>query len=623
MQKVGKASGSNYSAATNASNTDSSSKPPPPVASKPGWKPGQTYTPTKSFGSSNPAPSRGRAQGATPVGNVDEDGWGEDAPQVSKSQMENVASAYKPTKVNIKELMSQPTSTTDGSKKSTFEKPDIVRGAYQPVGKVDINEIRAQGDKRFDTKPEPVKGAYQPIGKVNIKEIQARSQPESFNKAYTPPPPKEQSASDDEPKSLTDRAAAFSQSSTTSSSSFGRLQSLPKPKTAKAFGSGTFTGTNPPTPGGYGAVQPSVASTAPIGTANKDFASQGGKTPAQLWQEKKARERGLSDASEPAPVRAASPGITAEIPGAFSPNITGTSNTDTPDSPQAGGVSALRDRFKGMPMPSESNQGYSHQRDSSPPPAPMASKPVSQPQYDDHEEDEDVVPQSNQRSVPPPPQIQHRSPSPSPPGSPVRIVMPVARGAARSPSPEIERPKTPSPELKPIQPMAAAIGAGAIGAGIGAAASSHHGAVELTGRQATVLYDYSKAEDNELELVEGEIIGMIEIADEVYYSSFLIRTILTFTTWCMYYLTILIYDHRTGGKELTPKVKLASFLATTSNRSWVLKTKTNNKNLLHTINNMKREKKINMTQLLHHSQHDPDKNRVEDKQPLLRMSIQL
>jgi len=508
ISKVAKASGSNYSAATSAPASESSTKPPPPVASKPGWKPGQAYTPTKSY--SNPAALPRRAQGAVPVGNVDQDGWGEDAPAPTKNSLEKVSSAYKPTKVNMNELLSQPTSTTDGSKSSSFERPDVVRGAYQPIGKVDIAAIRAQGDKKFDSKPELVKGAYQPTGKVDIAAIRAKAQAPEPVRTSTPKTDEQ----DDEPKSLTDRASAFTQQpSSTSSSSFGRLQSLPKPKPTKAFGtggSGAFTGTKPLT--GFGSAAPTIAATAPIGTANKDFASQGGKTPAQIWQEKKARERGLSGASESAPMPSMSTGRSVEEDKpTFSSNRTGGSD-DVDEGSQSGGVSALRDRFKGMPMPSTDNAPSmpTRPRDPSPPPAPMASKPVpQQQQYEEEEEEEEeeqraAAPALSQRSVPPPPVQQQRSPSPSPPSSPVRIVMPVARATAqRSPSPEIERPKTPSPELVPVQPMAAA------------AMASHGGSVELTGRRAKVIYDYEKAEDGEISLVDGEIVGMIEMVDEV------------------------------------------------------------------------------------------------------------
>ncbi|EWC44915.1 hypothetical protein DRE_00974 [Drechslerella stenobrocha 248] len=241
MRKVSVASGAAYSAGSASSGGASKPAAPP----KPAWKPGQAYTPTRQYGT--PAAPRGRP-GPAPKAAVDADGWGTDAPQVSRTKLEKVESAYTPTKVNMKELMAQPSSTTSG-----FEKPDVVRGAYQPVGKVDIAAIRAQGDKRFDSRPDVVKGAYTPVGKVDIAAIRA---------AATPP---------------------------------------------KAFGTPAAFGTKPNLPSEYGAGPAGIPSTAPVGAANKDFASQGGKTPAQIWQEKKNRERGLS---APAPAPATTSGIT-------------------------------------------------------------------------------------------------------------------------------------------------------------------------------------------------------------------------------------------------------------------------------------------------------------------------
>ncbi|KAF3923097.1 Vinexin [Dactylellina cionopaga] len=495
MKKVSTASGSNYSAATSSSAAPSKPAAPP----KPAWKPGQAYTPTRQYGT--PAAPRGRPAAPTSTGNTDADGWGADAPQVSRSQLEKVDSAYKPTKVNIKELMAQPSSTTGGG-----DKPDVVRGAYQPVGKVDIAALRSQGDKKFDSRPEVVKGAYQPIGKVDIAAIRAAAQP-----------PKEVVQETEEaPKSLSDRASAFNKP-TPPPASAGRMTSLPKPKPAKQFTTPAAFGTKPNLPSQYG-IGPTHSAAAPVGAANKDFGSSGGKTPAQLWQEKKNRERGISDA-EPAPAPAPVASGSSWSSRAQEPETEPEQPERQPepqpepeeeDGTQSGGVSALRDRFKGMPMPSMGG----------PPPAPMATKPTPT-SYDDEPEEEEEPPQPAARFVPPPPVAtqpvvpQQRSPTPSPPRSPARIAMPVARNAA--PPAEPARPRSPSPS--PERPsMAPAIAAGAAVAAVGgAAAAAHHassGGVELTGRRARIVYDYEKAEENEIDLVEGQVVGMIEMVDD-------------------------------------------------------------------------------------------------------------
>ena len=155
------------------------------------------------------------------------------------------------------------------------------------------------------------------------------------------------------------------------------------------------------------------------------------------------------------------------------------------------------------------------------------------------EEEEDLPPVQHQRVPSPPPQPP-RSPSPEPSGSPVRIAMPVARSAAPPElSPAQEQPPSmptrglseavkghrdlsPEPRVESEDPArgagaavaAATFGAGAIagvagGAAIGAAVGGAKG-----GKRAVAAYDYEKAEDNELELREGELVTEIDMVDE-------------------------------------------------------------------------------------------------------------
>ncbi|KAF3287610.1 hypothetical protein TWF970_007322 [Orbilia oligospora] len=498
MKKVATASGSNYSAATSSSSAAPSKPSAPP---KPAWKPGQAYTPTRQYGT--PAAPRGRPAAPAPVGKTDSDGWGEDAPQLSRNKLENVESAYKPTKVNIKELMAQPSSTTSGG----YERPEPVRGAYEPIGKVDIAAIRAQGDKRYESRPEVIRGAYEPIGKVDIAAIRAAAQPP--REQAPAPVPTASGEEEEQTRSLSDRASAFNKPAP--SASAGRISALPKPKPAKQFGTSPAFGTKPNLPSQYG-IGPSVSSSAPVGAANKDFASAGGKTPAQIWQEKKNRERGFSGTQEPAPTPVPVTRTPEPAPRAPSPEP-----EREEEEPQSGGVSALRDRFKNTSISSPS----------APPPAPMSSKPPPTPsRYDDFEpeEEEEAPPQPAARFVPPPPpQVQQRSPTPSPPRSPARIAMPVSRSApppvepTPPPIPTQTRPRSPSPERASIAPAVAAgvglAGLAAVGAGVAVAHAASSG-VKLTGRRARIVYDYEKAEDNELELIEGQVVGMIEMVDE-------------------------------------------------------------------------------------------------------------
>ena len=496
---------------------------------------------------------------------MDEDGWGLDAPQVTRSQLEKVAPAYQPTKVNMAELTKQkePSSLNGGNRVNNSE-GDVVRGAYQPVGKVDIAALRAQSQKAGDDRPSIVKGAYEPVGKVDIAAIRARAQkPSDDGPQQLPPTATGASATSDmseegRPKSLSDRSSAFTQSE--------RLTSLPKPKVANRFGSNAsnFSGTQAPTPGVFGlqSAPPTVASP-PVGAA-KTYADEGGKTPAQVWAEKRARQRGLSGVGD-------APSVTAPIASQTSgggewksgyagkswapvaTTATGKSGSGSigqqrtgeeeyeekaPSSP-AGGVGALRDRFKGgAPMGALSMARDTTAEKTPPAPSinsstrppggiPMPGLPSRTTPADDEEEDDQGVP-----NIPPPPRVQ-RSPTPPTPEerdtSPARIAMPVAR----SKDPVIEAPEERNdPPVLPTQigrnvpheedlteePVghdpARGAGAAVAAASFGDNAGTTNQGSGASGKRAVVQYDYEKAEDNELELIEGEHVTNIEMVDD-------------------------------------------------------------------------------------------------------------
>ena len=506
LQRVADASGSKYSAGSSTSG-------PPPTAPRPAvssYKP--AYQPTKVSGGP-PISSRSPYKRDE---STDADGWGSDAPPVTRSQLEKVSSAYTPTRVDIAALRAQPTSTTSGS---GFEgSSDVVKGGYQPIGKVDIAALRAQGQKQ--DRPDIVKGTYEPVGKVDIAAIRAQAQPRPSTNS--PAPRSSAPAQEEErPKSLTERSAAFSQSE--------RLTSLPKPKSTKKFGTGAPAfGTKPPTPGAFG-ISPAVSATPPVGAASRDFGSSGGKTPAQLWAEKKARERGTSGASETTPPPP-SPGYTSQHypplgtstagrSGGGADELTTRLSQQRIDSSQSheeevqtpsGGIGALRSKFAGAPpmgtpaspkSPQPTGGFHDTEREAPPPPPiDISSRPPPAPAV----------------AIPPPP-VQPRSPTPptpEAPGSPVRIAMPVARQsdsppvAKLEPEPQFSIPaeslahivtkeRGPPEEEEPARDRGAAVGIGA------------------SGKRAVVLYDYDAAEENEISLVEGQVVGEIDMVDEV------------------------------------------------------------------------------------------------------------
>jgi hypothetical protein len=524
---VADASGSKYSG---GGSIPSSSGPPPPVTSKP------VFTPTRvGGGSSGFNPLGSRARGPAAGGDTDGDGWGADAPPVTRTQLEKVAPAYKPTKVNLAELTSQkePSRYTPQAQSSNGS-GDVVKGEYQPIGKVDIAALRrqAQDSGVKDDRPTIVKGAYEPVGKVDIAAIRARAQ-----NASTPPSMSPAATGDDErPKSLADRSAAFNTSE--------RIQSLPKPKVANKFGGGsTFTGTRAPAPGGFDGK---AAPAAPVGTASRTFADEGGKTPAQIWAEKKARQGGSGGgaaAMQPQisgggmqPIGAQQSGgggwksgYTGKSWGAVQTTHTGKSagsnlseqrtgqdeEQEEPASP-VGGVGAIRDRFANAPPPMDMSSKPTGGRG-----VPMPGLP-SRPSANQ-------VPAEHHVDIPSPPR-QPRSPTPpeSPdfrPSSPIRVAMPVSRTKEPEPlePPEEEFSHAPVPtrslahaaDSNPAyededqgRGTSEAVAKSSFGAGAGGAQAN------TGGKRALIQYDYEKAEDNELELHEGGYVTNIEMVDE-------------------------------------------------------------------------------------------------------------
>lgn len=190
-------------------------------------------------------------------------------------------------------------SSSNQSQQSSNEKieskesdPGLVKGTYQPVGKVDIAAIRRQAKESGsikDDRPEIVKGSYEPVGKVDIAAIRAKAQKpsESTISRTTPRVAGHGNDAGEVINPNLDRSAPFSSSE--------RLTSLPKPKIANKFGgTSSYTGTQAPGSGGTLETK-SVPGPAPVGTASRTFADQGGKTPAQIWQRRKLVSEGTVD----------------------------------------------------------------------------------------------------------------------------------------------------------------------------------------------------------------------------------------------------------------------------------------------------------------------------------------
>ncbi|TQS37823.1 hypothetical protein Golomagni_01690 [Golovinomyces magnicellulatus] len=518
IKKVADASGSKYSR-----NNDIS---PTVIPATPASKP--VFSPSQFSGPSEPnilASSRLKTDNSNL--NIDDDGWGADAPQVTRTKLEKVAPAYKPTKVNMAELTKQNSASTQDDAYRASENSDIVKGGYQPVGKVDIAAIRAQAQKKTDDRPTIVKGAYEPVGKVDIAAIRARAQKPTSSHISTTGSSVVDSIHNEQPLnsiSQTERSAISLKSE--------RLTALPKPKVTNMFSSvhANFTGTKAPQPGSFGSeFTPTTLAKPMINSTSKNFADEGGKTPAQLWQEKKARERSASGASsvvfnQKSPIinRTSTggewtSGYTGRSWAPVTTNPTGRSDIattsyqgtvdkeheqETPISP-VGGISAIRNQFQAeLPVRASVNQDSSNDHPSISPPSINAS---NRPNH--------IV------SVPPPPPVRSpKTESPQREASPIRVAVPVARGRDLDSS---------SPKIVDLSAREIEVDNTGIGISNSSAPSTPDTAkVQIKnaptrnldsskkGICALIQYDYEVAEDNEIQLIEGEYITNIDMVDD-------------------------------------------------------------------------------------------------------------
>ena len=560
VQKVSDASGSKYSG---GNSTSAAAGPTPPMSSKP------AFTPTLSSGggaSFNPLPNTRSGISGLKHSEVDDDGWGHDAPPVTRTQLEKVQPSYTPTKVDMREFGTQkPESNLSGTDSTHRAQGDanVVKGGYQPVGKVDIAALRKQANQASDDRPTTVKGAYEPVGKVDIAAIRSRArQPDEGTT----------SAQSKNPMVVVSNSQGAQQKpqDLSSPSTSERLTTLPKPKVSGRFGPGTgsFAGTKAPSPSAFGTESKTMPA-APVGVG-RTFANQSGKTPAQIWAEKKARERGVSGAGDNPSLF---PGIDAvphpnqkleEERGGYGgkswapvqTSRTGQSASSLElgqigdgEEPLEGShptsvssVGALRDRFKiGAPM-GAANAG-SGIAAPSPPPLDTSSKPnasrgIPIPGLPSHTPPRSHCEQETTNMPTPPPQPPRSPTPPTPPalgsGYPIRVAMPVSRGHNEQEVEDARDEQFSPPPSIPTKSLADVIpheddlteeasghdparGAGKATAAVAFgdhAVESAHPEEQESGKRALTQYDYEKAEDNELELKEGEYVTNIEMVDE-------------------------------------------------------------------------------------------------------------
>ncbi|CAG8242202.1 hypothetical protein PENNAL_c0029G07267 [Penicillium nalgiovense] len=515
VQRVADSSGSKYSVGEAPVPAPA---PRPVVASKP------AFTPTRS-GGITPSPAA-RVQPTPSRAGVTDDGWGADAPPVTRTQLEKVQSAYQPTRVNLQELKANPTATRQ-SAAATNDSGDVVKGGYQPVGKVDIAAIRKQAaasGQQTDERPTIVKGSYEPVGKVDIAAIRARAQkPEGTSNNVLPSP-----AVDQQPATLPERPAPSNASE--------RLTTLPKPRVANKFGSSpSFPGTKPPLPTG---IQPKPSSSAQIGAASRTFADEGGKTPAQIWAERKAKERGMASPSgstetisTPAPIQSQTSGQgewkSSYAGKSWAPVQTAQEKSYIPEQP-VGAKANDQQEEEPQPHVSSIREQFAHDTPAPAPlappapPVPQASRPVPVPGLSSGPVESEPEQDAQQALPSPPPQPRSPTP-PTPPvreSSPIQIAMPVGHGGTDNVADVHEELHSPPPAM-PVRSLQETVpderdiedDSRDLGRAAAEATAPQQPEQAQGGPRAQIQYDYEKAEDNEIELREGEYVTDIEMVD--------------------------------------------------------------------------------------------------------------
>ncbi|KAL4983621.1 hypothetical protein BDW68DRAFT_181440 [Aspergillus falconensis] len=513
IQKVGDASGAKYTYGTEKA---TASVPKPPVSSKPIFTPLRTGGISVGAAGAAPLPVRAKSN--------EDDGWGPDAPPVTRTNLEKVQPAYQPTRVNIQELKSgkQTEPTVKPSRTTGHQADGVIKGGYQPIGKVDIAAIRRQAREAgdlTDDRPEPVKGAYQPVGKVDIAAIRARAQ--KSDEAMTNW--KGGSAQSDGPSGST---------TDLDSNQSSRLTSLPKPKVSNRFaGSTAFTGTKPPLPGGSAL---SATPVLPVGSTSRTFADQGGKTPAQLWAEKKAKEHGQGPT---AAIESSNSAVANNIQsqpsgeGEWKSSYNGrtwapvqTTQTGKFTEESSTEVAGSVDTGMSTPEAITPQQSASTARDqlTQGPPKEAPSSPETGETASSTQIPAEAMPEvSYEPRHPQPPVLQTQLPE-SPThdrfeaeSSPIRVAMPVAKGATDGHETRIT-PSKAEPVERPHEVSLADSEENRHdqNTDFGSAEASPDGEAGARELQALVHYDYEKAEDNEIELREGEYVTEIEMVDK-------------------------------------------------------------------------------------------------------------
>lgn len=430
VARVVAAAGANYSAQMKSSAKPVSKPAPKQAAAKPAVKPApKPVVPKPSFVPSStgkpvvpvtPKPTVPKPAFSTPAKSTgaEDDGWGGE-----------------------KEL-----------EERDFERQPLesVPSAYKPT-KVDIAALRKQKSDTISSTPKPV------LAKADA-------------------PLEEKKDAEEEPHSLQDRMKAYQAND-------GRLTSLPKPKVNHDVSS-RYAPAAASAPG-FGA-KPSFGTSLDkrdklVGGISRNFGAENGKTPAQLWAEKRGKYQDVPKEELEAKTEALS--IEPE-------EKKEEASEEVADEPEQ------EEEPEQEPEQEEESEEAEEEEEEEEEvkPAPVVIKPAS------------FAPPPKRNLPPAPPTEKEPSPSPSPvPSLPGRSIPPLpSREEAAPPLPTREEtaPSLPSrEEPAPTLPS-----------------REEPAKAEKTGITAVAQYDYEKDEDNEIGFEEGDLIVDIEFVDEEWWS---------------------------------------------------------------------------------------------------------
>ncbi|KAI5965754.1 ABP1 [Candida pseudojiufengensis] len=370
-------------------------------------------------------------------------------------------------------------------------------------------------ERDFDEKPlENVPSTYKPT-KVNINDLRKqKSDTISSTPKSKTTETKKSEENDDKPKPLSERLKAYDHNDD------GRLTSLPKPKighsvadkykaNASSSGSTPSFGAKP----SFGSNNNTNKADKVSGGLSRDFGAENGKTPAQIWAEKRGKYKTVtSDEDE--------------------------KDDNKPSQNFQSHASELANKFEKQANLNDDNQDEEEEEEEEEKPAPLPARnfppppkrqPIPEPEEDEEDEEEDEKPAKfSARNLPPPPP---RQPEPEdeedeeedddekPARLPARNIPPPTSFGEDDDEEEDEEDEKPAtlprrnlppppqaqaePEEEPEEEQEEPESKPQTNSGSNTAIAE---------------YDYEKDEDNEIGFEEGDLIVEIDFVDEDWWS---------------------------------------------------------------------------------------------------------